>query len=97
MMPIKLLPPAALAHQGGDPVVAVKTCPVVPSARSDGTPVAEVISTPLFAVANADITFAEEAYSNVFIAFVFGYVVVVALQFVPSALSIVPVEVAVEG
>jgi hypothetical protein len=42
-------------------------------------------------VASADITLAEDAYKSVLTAFVFGYVLVVATQFVPSDLSMVPV------
>jgi len=51
---------AGLAQEGGDPVVAVRTCPVVPSGSIDGMPVVPVIKTPLFAVASPPTTFAEE-------------------------------------
>jgi hypothetical protein len=52
---------AGETHEGGDPVVAVKTCPVVPSANMLGTPDALVIRTPLFAVAKAAMVLAAEA------------------------------------
>jgi hypothetical protein len=46
------------AHEGGEPVVAVKTWPVVPAASNEGTPVADVIKTPLFDVESPVIVFA---------------------------------------
>jgi len=63
----------------------------------EGIPVAPVTKVPLFAVVKADITLVADAYKRVLTAFVVGYVLVVAVQFVPSALKIVPVPVATLG
>jgi hypothetical protein len=65
---------AGFAHDGGDPVVAVRTCPVVPSANMEGMPVVPVIKTPLFPVARPATVLAELEYKIWFIDVVAGHV-----------------------
>jgi hypothetical protein len=60
-------------HDGGAPLLAVKTYPgVALLASQEGTPELLVTNTPSFAVAKAAITFVDEAYSRVFTALVVG-------------------------